>query len=435
MRKVLSVLGIVVLLAVACAPLTPAPQPVTTAPGPVPLSSSDELSPFGMNCGLGLRFDEAERDRALQLLVDASVKWHREEFIWDVIQHFQGGEFNWDAMDAAVPKQYSAGIHMLGLLDYGAAWWGVPGDKDVPSPVTETMLDEWREYVRQVVRRYGAMIDYWEVWNEENISNFWQPEPNEQDYARLLRAAYEVIKQEDPGDLVLIGGTSGVDLDWIDRVIEAGGNVQYFDIVNVHPYIWDPNDAWSSPERRGLRAYIGPSTRYGKPVWLTEIGWATPPDGQITETLQARYLIRTYLIAIGTPGIDKVFWYNFRNSDTGDANEDNYGLIRRDFSQKEAYFAYQAMARSLNGARFDLIVREAQYASGQLSGDDVNEYHFLRGNEVVIALWKSEGGDATRPVTVQNVPANSVRLTYPGAGLTCLLDRRRLARERRPGNH
>jgi uncharacterized protein YegL len=422
MLRILSVLGIVMLLTVACTPVTLAPQPVTTEP---PLTSSTPSlrpsSPFGINGGLGLRFsNDAERDRVLQLLLDADIQWQREEFIWNAIEPVRG-QFYWGPMDSAVSKQSNAGINMLGLIDYGAAWWGEQGepyyDKDVPSPVTPEMIGEWQNYVREVVQRYRGAIHYWEIWNEENIEDFWKPLPSETDYAQLLRAAYETIKQEDPGATVLLGGTSGVDLDWIDRVVRASGGVQYFDVVNVHPYIWDKNDPWCSPERRALREYIAPSTRYGKPVWLTEIGWSTPPDGQITESLQARYLMRAYMISMTTPGIEKIFWYNFRNSDTGNLDEDNYGLVRRDFSQKETFYAYQAMARALEGAQFAEKVREGQYVNGQLVGDDVYEYRFTRGREVVVALWKSEGGDVTRPVAVENLLTDSVRLTSPGAGM------------------
>ncbi|HPC45834.1 MAG TPA: hypothetical protein PLJ50_11890, partial [Candidatus Latescibacteria bacterium] len=95
--------------------------------------------------------------------------------------------------------------------------------------------------------------------------------------------------------------------------------------------------------------------------------------------------------------VQKVFWYDFRDDGPqADAEQQNFGLLRRDWSPKPSYEAFRLMAQTLEGfepnGRFEL-------------GADVVCLRFRRGAEERYAVWSS-GKNMRRPV-----PAPAGRVT------------------------
>jgi hypothetical protein len=136
-----------------------------------------------------------------------------------------------------------------------------------------------------------------------------------------------------------------------------------------------------------------------KPIWMTEIGISSFPgvDGA-SEWWQAVHVLRYYLLALASGLVQKVFWYDFRDDGPqADAEQQNFGLLRRDWSPKPSYAAFKLMAETLEGfepnGRFEL-------------GADLVYLRFRRGAEERLAVWSS-GKNKRRPVPA---PAQRMRL-------------------------
>ncbi|MCF0235041.1 MAG: hypothetical protein HUK22_08730, partial [Thermoguttaceae bacterium] len=140
-------------------------------------------------------------------------------------------------------------------------------------------LDEWKEYVRRIVERFKDRIRFWEVWNEPNLQGFWADAPDGANYAILLKATYETIKAIDPELKVVYGGLAGVPLDFFEKSLDAGAG-DYFDVMNIHPYRGGMTTTAFVEEFRtdveGFRAAMA-KRGFERPIWITEMGWATPP--------------------------------------------------------------------------------------------------------------------------------------------------------------
>jgi hypothetical protein len=86
----------------------------------------------------------------------------------------------------------------------------------------------------------------------------------------------------------------------------------------------------------------------GKSIWGTEFGAPTGSAGQaVSEALQAKMVTDAYAQWKRLPFAGPLFWYSFRDAGTnaGDV-EQNFGLLRHDFSPKPSFAAYQAAARA-----------------------------------------------------------------------------------------
>ena len=305
-------------------------------------------SPMGMGLYL-CRLDGKDMDRSAQMGRDAGVKWSREDFGWSRIEP-QRGQFHWDYYDRLLACAKRNGITVYAIVGYWSPW---------TKPYTEEGIDDYVRFLKELVKRYRGDIKQWEIWNEPNIF-FWQgPKPL---YATLLTKSYAAVHQIDPSAQVLGLSTAGIDFRFIDDMLARKAP---FDVLTIHPYRRTLDDqAFISDLKRVSDVVRLPSsddlqsrpTGRRRPVWLTEMGWATHvPHNALgqdfqpnTQRAQAELIARSYLCSIVSGVEPRTFWYDFRND--GDDPlyfEHNMGIVTRDFHPKPAYVAYATLARML----------------------------------------------------------------------------------------
>jgi hypothetical protein len=287
-------------------------------------------------------------------LEEARVAQIRETFVWDRLEPRKGW-FEWAKFDQAVEIADAHGISVLGVLAFSADW-----ASSAPSTVTGTRrtlypptnLTDFANYVRAVVHRYRDRIDDWEVWNEPNHPKFWFPSPNPERYAAMLHVAAAVIRSEDPGSTIVLGGIVGTDVAYLDR-LRAAGAWSDFDVLAIHGYVR------LSPEASGLGGWFDRAMAYVqkhgvKPVWLTEICWpvssAEPGIPAVTPATQAAFLGRTYARA-AEAGLAKVFWYDLVDhpSELG-SRYDACGVFDAARTARPAFAALRTIGAAFDGA-------------------------------------------------------------------------------------
>lgn len=206
--------------------------------------------------------EHALADRELALCREAGIGWVRSDFHWRMVEPNQG-EWHFEKLDATVAKAKAAGIRLLPIITYVPAWAKPAGSHRA----------EWLEYVRRTVTRYKDDLRHWEVWNEPNLGYAWDS-PDGKAYGDLLADTYRVIKAIDPGLTVLYGGTADIPLPFIEASLQAGA-AQAFDVMNVHPYRSPKRVAELPADIAQLRALLERHGAGGRPLWFTELGWAT----------------------------------------------------------------------------------------------------------------------------------------------------------------
>jgi hypothetical protein len=131
--------------------------------------------------------------------------------------------------------------------------------------------------ISQIVTRADPVIRDWEVWNEPDTAQFFNGSP--QQYALMLRAAYDAITSVDGTDNVLLGGISGVAAtSWLTQVLATPGAdaIHAFDIANLH----ERGDLWQlAPDVTAFRQFLA-TQGFGGPLWITEHGYPSDPQYQ-----------------------------------------------------------------------------------------------------------------------------------------------------------
>lgn len=356
----------------------------------------------------------AAREQELAMEVEAGVKMIRRDFTWSKIEPSQG-DLHMEQYADLVAAGVEHGVQVLALLDYSVGWAeAVPGDY--------TTIDEaaFGAFAGAVAAEFGDHIEFYEVWNEENLETFFKPAPDPKKYGALLKAAAQAIRAADPGAVVLLGGLNSIGVligkpwEFFEAVADEHGDIgNYFDGFAIHPYTVAQA---LSPEQENAAGTYADMLRFArvalghygmeyKPLFITEMGWPACPCPPLEPPLlipnvsydeQANYLVRSYVLA-AAQRVDVFLWYDFMDGDGSGQifSESYFGLVQYDPDPgddippelKPSYSAYAA----LNG-----------FMDGRVYGGDIGpslhcHAHLFTGQQGdVMVVWNSlEDGECT----------------------------------------
>jgi hypothetical protein len=289
-------------------------------------------------------------DQDLARMDAGNVGTLRVVFVWREFDPSpKKGDTDFGGMDALVAGAAANHIQVLPTL-FGSPDWVAQGLDhancgDPPAtacslfaPRSEAALAAWKEFVGEVVDRYGPNggfwaehpdlpqlpIRTWQVWNEQNSSTFFQPEPDPKSYAALLSSAADAIRKQDSGATVMLGGmfqTNGkggtmfAD-DFLHQLYAIDGSSDDFDAVASHPYAH--SIASIEDQVRLLHDQIDRAGDNAS-LWVTEIG-ASSSDGknplELGEEGQADLLRSAFTFFLDKRiewNLGGVIWYAWRD--------------------------------------------------------------------------------------------------------------------------
>ncbi|MBI4136587.1 DNRLRE domain-containing protein [Candidatus Roizmanbacteria bacterium] len=203
----------------------------------------------------------------------------------------------------------------------------VNGKKDYRDGVDHTTyLNRLTTQAQAMKQRYPNRTMYYEVHNEPNLSIYWNIDGNPasdqtayeasvQRYINLLRDTNSAIKAGDPTAKVMNGGLSEYNSErWIDAFIKFQG-YNHIDIFAYHPYGNTPDRVMNRLKAATDKMATVPAFA-AKPIWITEVGFHTNPNGNSgmyvsNEELKADYLLQTFERLKNTSGVElPIFWYD-----------------------------------------------------------------------------------------------------------------------------
>ena len=282
-------------------------------------------------------------------------------------------------------------IRTLGLIGFPPRWASSAPEDAERFWVHKPDLRAWSTFVHRVAARHRDLCGHWEIWNEPNISVFWEPKPDPDALTDVVKAGYVAAKRGDPECTVITPGLAGpghrkeAAFAYLDRLFELGG-ADYCDAVSIHPYRQSTPEA--SDLEGDLRRIVDKAEQCSarRRLWYTENCWTTQIGGGSSERRQALMLPRGYVLSLGTGLVERLIW--FRLHDPGIDRfytEHNYGMCHHDLTPKPAYFAHMTVARLLEKARPD---------GTWAVGPNALARCFRTPSERVAAVWCPEGRQA-----------------------------------------
>ncbi|MGI8511485.1 MAG: cellulase family glycosylhydrolase [Solirubrobacteraceae bacterium] len=301
---------------------------------------------------------DSDIDRELDMSQQSGANVVRVDVGWGSLETSAKGQYSqWylTRLDRSVNGAAARGLKVIATLwstpcwassapdtmkqDCTGAWW----DRGPIAYYPPTRPSDYADFARWFVTRYGSKLAAVEVWNEPNHtptqgSQYWQTTTPALDYTNLLKATYPVVKATNASIPVLAGSISGNDRVFLSGLYAAGAMGSY-DGMAIHPY----NDTGFADLKlmRAVQTTAGDTA----PIWITEFGFPTGTSTQwhVSETEQANRITSSFTDLNAIPWVEAAIVYQLRDKGTNAAAmEDNFGLLRRDYSPKPAYAALQA---------------------------------------------------------------------------------------------
>jgi endo-1,4-beta-mannosidase len=316
-------------------------------------SMSQRVNPVCVSSHLN-NISQADVDEQTTLMQQAGIKWVRFNVVWGNVEQ-ANGVYDWSSYDYIINDINSKGMHPLALVtQWGAPSWERTDPYNWMSPVNNPT--DFGNFVQALATHYKGEISLYEIGNEPNWAKFWPPTPNAQAYTQLLIAAYNGIKAADPTDKVISGGLA-IDSDggktYLQDMYDNGAK-NHFDYLGFHPYSYpsSPNVGygWGLSSLDNIQTVLTQNGDSSKQIIVTEFGWpSTTASGNVDEATQANYINLFYQnIEYGNyQNVPIACVYDFMDDGTDTTNpEDNFGIIRSDYSLKPAYTTIQEVEQN-----------------------------------------------------------------------------------------
>src|SRR5579863_3142474 len=256
--------------------------------------------------------------------------------LWGQIET-AAGTYNFATLDTRLADAQSAGVDVLysiyatpafitsnsaDVCTGASTMWN--GSCDPPTDVnadgsgTDATLIA---FLTALVNHVGTQIEYYEVWNEANISSEWNGT-----WAQLVRMAQDAratIQALNPRARILSPSfaeltyttAAAKEAAYLATVVNGSTGSQAADIINFHGYVYTPALPVPIAENEvvnvsQLRAVLS-STDLAKPLWDTE--WGT--SGELTDPDQATAFVARHLLIQAGQNVARAYFYDWDPND------------------------------------------------------------------------------------------------------------------------
>lgn len=336
------------------------------------------------------------------MVYDLGFKWNRVGFwgdmtTWGQVERKKGEYYVDPEMDRAITESVRNGVNILYCLCWGNSLYQTRAGADEPptwralpftwevGPTTEESMKGFVDYVRFVARHFKGRVKHWEIWNEENSWGWYGVPPDPKLFGILVREAAKALKEIDPGNYVVFGGTAALAPTFLDDALKEGAG-PYINAVAYHPYgspypelacggldVVNGQQVAKGPQEYGITtfedmlAFLKSITAKYNPrveIWADE--WCPVPTREDTPALgmagcseltHAKYVARYFLL--GTLKSVPSIYYCMHSNCVFEQ-----GILRSDLSKRPLYYTTQAMTTLLSGAKPDQSLKATAFEEG-----------------------------------------------------------------------
>ncbi len=267
--------------------------------------------------------------------------------LWPYVEPTKG-QYNWARLDEFVDEANANGVGLM-YSSEGVPPWAAADQSTCISQQyfgsyctsTVSNLQDWDDFVTQLVTRYRGRIQIYELWNEPS-----QRFTGTVDQLVVLtQHEHDIIRSIDSAATILSPGVIAEGSAYLDGYFAAGGTLD-IDAVAMHGYSTPTNDIAEMITQSISTTIKTVMSKYGlsaKPLWNTETSWGGTNRGAITDPeLRAAFVARAYFLDWSI-GISRFYWYAWDSPVVGT-------LWTPGSATSEAAVAYEQVRNWITGA-------------------------------------------------------------------------------------
>lgn len=276
--------------------------------------------------------------------------------LWDTGTDWAGiekskNQFDWIRMDMYVDRIKRALPRSTIMYTFGRVPGWANGQKASSAPPLN--LADWESFVRSIVNRHGAKIDYYETWNEFDYSGFWSGTAGQM--LEMQKILKNVVSQLDPTAKILLPNITVNGLGILEQYLAVGG-ANYADAASFHMYVPGLTIEERFAFTRTIRDMLGRHGFPNMPIFNTEgavgIEFESPPT-----LVQQRSQVARYYLVSWLAGVENSSWYFWENDPSMGRMSfvDDVGTYA---SPTAAALAYKTIREWIVGAKCTQLITE-----------------------------------------------------------------------------
>ncbi len=271
----------------------------------------------------------------------------RAAFYWHQIQPTGPSDANFAATDAVVLAAAQRRLRVLPVVHHTPAWAALNAGDPASPPRSNA---DYARVLRMLVARYGPKgsfwiehpevakqpIREWQVWNEPNLTRYWNVAPWARTYVKLLKAADKALKRADRRATTILAGLPNESWEAMEELYDAGAHGA-FDVAALHPYTGKPKNVIRIVKI--VRRVMERNRDAKLPVWVTALSGPAAKgkreqhgDFETTEAGQKRRLAAGLPLLVEqrkTLRIERVYWYTWLSAEGLTGTAWDYSGLRR----------------------------------------------------------------------------------------------------------
>ncbi len=342
-----------------------------------------------------------------EFLKEHGIKFMRISFGWDAIESKEN-QYDWLFWDEYVNMAVDEyGLTLIPYICY-IPMWNSTGAKDTMYYWNYPPKDfeAYGDFVKALVNRYKDKIKTWEIWNEPDISIYWQG--THEQFAKFMKIGAKAVKEADPNAKVVFPGIA-YKPEFLEDMFKNYKLSPYFDIVNMHNYY----ETWHRHSIESIVEYLNEVNdvvwRYGnnQTIWMAEVGYSTfRKDARVSDSYsayyeyehtpeyQAKQLFKTLTLVVSTGNVDAIAWYELKDlppseNVIGDNDNNRYlGVAYADHTPKPAAAALEFFNKLFTG-KYKSINNQVEVDRTLGSETEVQTFEMENGDVVAISWIKT----------------------------------------------
>lgn len=339
--------------------------------GKLKLYSSHEIEKSNVSIGFECLDRELfNPERCYDWLGKSGVKYARCQTGWNRCE-MEKGVYTFEWLDSVIDNLLARGVQPWLSVTFGnrlympdVPEWNKTCVGCVPLYYGEEALNAWKNFVREIAKRYRGRVSQFEIWNEPDIKPFWYPEePDGEKYAELVRITGGIIREEIPDAKIGAVVANPRNFHFIRRLFAAlkPEEVHFF---CYHRYTRYPEHGHASLmkylhsmlEELGMQHVEVWQGEGGYPSWAYKGHWLVA-EGCDDERGQAVYLLRRYFQDMSCGAVMSSFFQmvDLWEKPYSKANEvlqkpAGHGILHGiEYTPKESYRTISHMAAVFSG--------------------------------------------------------------------------------------
>jgi hypothetical protein len=310
-----------------------------------------------------------------------------------------------------------AGIRHIGdTLTSSPSWYVQEIEQLAAAGVHSSLITDFTQNsatIAATLKLYANAIEAVEGPNEPDLHGDAQWVSNTRAFQQML---WSTVKNNAATAGLTVVGPS---LTSLASDLALGNLSAYMDRSSLHDYFDGHNPGtpgWGSLSAYGVYGSMSYNRTIlalvsgAKPVFATETGYgdSTGDSGGVDDRTLARYVPRVYLEHF-INGIERTTMYELYD-EPGNANFDDYGLVRTNNAPKSSYYAIKSLISMLADPGTAAVVEPLSYV---LSGNIDNVHHLLlqkRDGTYELVAWVETQSYDSQSKTDVAVPAQTVTL-------------------------